>query len=464
MNIIVGKNSLFLAILLLFPFFQVCGQPQTPAFPGAEGYGKYTTGGRGGHVVYVTNLNDDGSGSFREACNLQGARTILFKLSGTIFLTQTLTIENGNLTIAGQTAPGDGICIAGAPVNIKADNVIIRFVRFRMGDINEIEGDALGGLRNSDCIIDHCSLSWSTDECASFYGNKNFTMQWCIVSESLAKSVHQKGAHGFGGIWGGINASFHHNLLAHHTSRNPRFGNLVESRNMDFRNNVVYNWGYNSAYGGEGGQQNDVANYYKPGPATRGNVRNRLLQITKNKTQFYGTYYVADNVLEGNQVVTDDNWKGIVISRGETDKNDSFDHGLLKEVKANQPFEFEPIQQQSAQKAYQSVLKNAGACLVRDVVDIRIVKEVRTGTAKYGTWFDGGGNGIIDSQKQVGGWPELNSLSAPLDSDHDGMPDKWEKKLKKLDPMNADGDGFDLDEHYTNLEVYLNSLVSMQLY
>jgi hypothetical protein len=304
-------KKMMMAVFVVFSIGSLQVTSQTLAFPGAEGYGKYTTGGRGGRVIYVSNLNDDGPGSFREACMQQAPRTILFKVSGTIFLKTSLNISGGDLTIAGQTAPGDGICIAGADVNIKADNVIIRFMRFRMGDINKIEGDAFGGLRNKNFMVDHCSMSWSTDECASFYGNQNFTLQWCIVSESLANTVHSKGPHGFGGIWGGINASFHHNLLANHTSRNPRFGNLVESRNMDFRNNVVYNWGFNSAYGGEGGEQNYVANYYKSGPATQENVKNRFLQITKNTTQNYGIFYVADNVMEGNKQVTNDNWKGI---------------------------------------------------------------------------------------------------------------------------------------------------------
>jgi len=447
---------LFIINMLLLPTYQLFAQ--VTAFPGADGFGKYTTGGRGGRIVYVTNLNDDGAGSFREACLLQETRNILFKVSGTIFLKRSLNITHGNLTIAGQTAPGDGVCIAGADVNIKTNNVILRFMRFRMGDINHLEADALGSLRNKEIIIDHCSISWSTDECASFYGNSNFTMQWCIVSESLAKSVHQKGAHGFGGIWGGINATFHHNLLAHHTSRNPRFGNLVESRNMDFRNNVVYNWGYNSAYGGEGGEQNFVANYYKPGPATRKNVRNRLLQVTKNQSQDYGHFYVDKNTMEGDLNVTKDNWKGIVISLGETDKEDQLDIKFRK-VGAMKPFPFEPIREQSAGKAYKKVLAFAGASLKRDSVDLRIVHEVNTGTAQFGSWFDGGGNGIIDSQEQVGGWPELKSATAPVDTDEDGMPDNWERKHRKLSILLPDGSAFDLNSQYTNLEVYLNSLV-----
>ena len=283
-------------------------------------------------------------------------------------------------------------------------------------------------------------------------------MQWCIVSESLAQSVHQKGAHGFGGIWGGINATFHHNLLAHHSSRNPRFGNLVENRNMDFRNNVVYNWGYNSAYGGEGGTQNFVANYYKPGPATRSNVKSRLLQVTKNQTQDYGAFFVYKNKMDGDKAVTKDNWKGVVISQGEVDKIEDPDIRLDK-IRALSPFHNEAIRQQSANKAYRKVLKFAGASLKRDSVDRRIVEEVKSGTAQYGSWFDHGGNSIIYSQEQVGGWPELKTLQAPDDYDSDGMPDAWEKRHRKLNPGLADGDGYDLCSRYTNLEVYLNSQI-----
>lgn len=454
------KNFRLLSILLLLFATVENSTAQAISFPGAEGSGKYTTGGRGGRAIYVSNLNDNGPGSFRDACLQIGRRSILFKISGTIFLKSTINITNGDLTIAGQSAPGDGICIAGADVNLNADNVIVRFMRFRMGDINKIEGDAFGGLRNKNCIIDHCSISWSTDECSSFYGNENFTMQWCIVSESLANSVHTKGPHGFGGIWGGINASFHHNLLAHHSSRNPRFGNLVESRNMDFRNNVVYNWGYNSAYGGEGGQQNDVANYYKAGPATRENVKHQLLQITKNTKQDYGMFFVANNILYGDTEVSADNWKGIVISRGETDKNESTDQQLIVKHKADKPFAFEPITEQSAQEAFELVLQYAGACLTRDTVDRRVVHEVRTGTATFGAWFDGGGNGIIDSQEQVGSWPELKSLPAPTDTDIDGIPDAWEI-ANLLDPNNKEDAKIQkLNSEYTNLEVYLNSLVN----
>ncbi|WP_299819708.1 pectate lyase [uncultured Pontibacter sp.] len=415
------------------------------AFPGAEGFGKYTTGGRGGQVVYVTNLNDDGEGSLRDAIQKKGPRTIVFAVSGTIALERPLDINNGDITIAGQTAPGDGITIRNYPVSIKADNVILRYLRFRMGNTTGQQADALGANKgNSNIIVDHCSMSWATDECASFYRGKNFTLQWSIISESLNSSVHEKGDHGYGGIWGGEGASFHHNLLASHNSRNPRFSGSKTTPNseeelVDFRNNVIFNWKSNSIYGGEKGKYNIVDNYFKAGPATSKSRRNRIA----NPWQPYGKFYVAGNYVDGFPEITQDNWAGGV----QCDHPDS--------TKAATMFTVEAIPSHNAQQAYEQVLANAGASHKRDAVDTRIISEVRSGNPTNGK----NKNGIIDSQEDVGGWPELKSEVALKDSDKDGMPDAWEAKYK-LSPNSAeDAAKYTLDKQYTNIEVYLNSLV-----
>lgn len=287
-------------------------------------------------------------------------------------------------------------------------------------------------------------MSWTTDECASFYDNENFTMQWCLIAESLNKSVHEKGEHGYGGIWGGLGASFHHNLIAHHNSRNPRFCGARYHKQpkrelVDFRNNVIYNWGINSAYGGEQGNHNMVNNYYKPGPATPTKLQNRLI----NPWQPYGKFYVSGNVVVGDTVVSRNNLLGGV----QCDHPDS--------VLATQPFLVETIAEQTAQEAYEQVLTKAGASYRRDATDARIANDVRTGTASFGSQK----KGIIDSQKDVGGWVTLKQKPAPADTDADGMPDQWETD-KGLDPGNpADASQLTLDEKYTNIEVYLNGLV-----
>ncbi len=440
---------------------------EVPAFPGAWGGGMYTTGGRGGAVYYVNTLADNNTGnsvtkegSLRWCISQSGARTILFKVSGLINLTSRLNIKNGNLTIAGQSAPGDGICLKGNEVSVDADNVIIRFMRFRMGDINNVESDAIWGRYRKNIIIDHCSMSWSVDECSSFYSNSNFTMQWCILSESLKVSVHDKGSHGFCGLWGGKNATFHHNLMAHHDSRNPRYNgwkrdgldytNPFEEERMDFRNNVIYNYGSNGGYGGESaGKYNVVNNYYRPGAATSSSVTGRFLQIDIDKGTTvilprHGKFYVAGNIIHNNTSVNSNNRNGIRNNTGFP-----LDTCLVKE-----PYVVLPIMQHTAAKAFDKVVAFAGASLKRDTIDARIARETRTGTYTY-TGSKGGTKGIIDTQSDVGGWPEYNSLPAPADSDIDGIPDGWLDANcpgKKAKDVNSEG--------YTYLEVYLNSLVS----
>lgn len=420
---------------------------QQLAFPEAEGFGRFTSGGRGGSVIEVTNLNDQGAGSLRAALEASGARTIVFRVSGTIGLKSVLIIKNGNLTIAGQTAPGDGICLRDYPLIIEADNVIIRYLRARLGDMHKLAEDALSAFFHKNIIIDHCSFSWGTDEVLTVRDNENSTVQWCIISESLNDSYHPKGTHGYGGIWGGRGASFHHNLIAHHTSRTPRmngsrYNHEPEKELVDFRNNVIYNWGFNSIYGGEGGRFNLVANYFKSGPASK--HKSRIAEPWNEM----GRWYVADNIVVGFPEITKDNWAGGV--QGD----------FWQRVRVDTLHPFAPVVTQTAERAFELVLAKAGATLPkRDSVDTRIVREVRNGTATYG-----GGTGIIDSQSQVGGWPLLHSVVAPKDSDHDGMPDEWELK-NRLDPNNPDDRNGDFNEDgYTNLEKYLNSLLATSIF
>lgn len=432
------------------------------AFPTAEGYGKFTVGGRGGKVYEVTNLNDSGQGSLRAAVEAKGPRTVVFRVSGNIDLKEDLRIKNPNITIAGQTAPGDGICIKRYPLMIGADEVIIRYIRVRFGDESGKDADAISARYVKNLILDHVSASWSVDETMSIYHCENITVQWCLISESMFNSNHVKSQHGFGGIWGSNHSSYHHNLLAHHSSRNPRFASGCG--NTDHRNNVLYNWGYASCYGAEAQQKgndkfnfsniNMVANYYKPGPATDPGKVAVLADPSSRGSDDKGSWYVAGNVIEGSPAVNANNWSGV--------RGSNF-------IKLDQPWDAMPIAMQTAEDAYKAVLESAGASLPkRDAVDTRIIEEVRSGTATFEGIYKTKKRvadkskitGIIDSQKDVGGWPELKSTPAPTDTDHDGMPDEWERK-HEFDPNDAADGSKDSDgDGYTNLEEYLNEILS----
>jgi hypothetical protein len=437
------------------------------AFPGAEGFGKYTTGGRGGKVYVVTNLNDNGHGSFREAAEAKGKRMVVFAVSGTIHLESQLGIK-GDITIAGQSAPGDGICLADESVQLSGDNIIVRYLRFRMGDKYQRGGmvdgnggdDAFGGTHRRNIIIDHCSMSWSTDEVFSVYAGDSTTLQWNLIAEPLNYSYHFETGdkdyehHGYGAIWGGRHASFHHNLFADCNSRTPRFDGIRNSpeENCDFRNNVIYNWGHNDVYAGEGGNYNIVNNYYKPGPDTKEDVKQRIANPwNKPPSIGFGKYFVNGNFVENANEVTGDNWKGIALEKGsDVDTHDA---------KLSEPFPTVAIPVQSAKDAFESVLKNVGAVLpARDTLDARIINDVKNGT---GRMIDVQGNYPHGTayEATINAWPSLKSVSAPVDTDGDGMPDEWERK-NGLDPNNpADAPSYKLDRNYTNIEVYLNSLV-----
>ncbi|MFT3738719.1 MAG: T9SS type A sorting domain-containing protein [Breznakibacter sp.] len=443
-----------------------CLWAQQPAFPGAEGGGMYTTGGRGGNVYFVTSLADTNTGNSttREGtlrwCLAQaGPRTVVFRVAGIIRLTAQLNIPS-NTTIAGQTAPGDGICIADHTTVLNGDNIIVRYIRFRMGDVTNIENDAFWGRNRQNIIIDRCSMSWSTDECSSFYDNTNFTLQWCILSESLRVSVHNKGSHGYGGIWGGKTASFHHNLLAHHDSRNPRmcgsrYSNSPDLELVDFRNNVIYNWGSNSGYAGEGGSYNFVNNYYKP--STYSGNSARIFQPNadnggNNQPEgVWGTFYVSGNYMYGSITVTNDNWQGIHPNPSTKSKDE-----LKSTVEFSVPF----VTTHTAEEAYNLVLAGAGASYKRDGTDARVVNEVANRLAPVRASNGTTKGGLIDTQADVGGWDAYSYDVSELatDTDRDGMPDAWET-AKGLDPNNAADRNTVAPSGYTYLEEYINGVL-----
>ncbi len=464
------------------------------AFPGAEGGGMYTTGGRGGKVYHVTSLEDNSTeGTLRYGIE-KGERplTILFDVAGTIALQKQLNITKGDLTIAGQSAPGDGICLKNYTFRISASNVVVRFIRCRMGDEKQTEDDALQVMSHDDdkysnIIIDHCSVSWSTDECASFYGMKDFTFQWNIVSESLRNSVHDKGSHGYGGIWGGNNATYHHNLLAHHDSRNPRIDHDYVSTQkgpVSIFNNVVYNWKGNTCYGGESSSNhgsdyrkyNFFNNYYKPGPVTPSN-HIWFLQPTTSCSNCGGTilpghFHVDGNVMYGHDALTADNWKAgtsspvsVYISEANAAK--------IKETSRYATETYQSVQ--SGRDCLDPVLTYAGASFARDGIDARIAKETKDGTSTYKgsntTAKDPSTKGLIDTQTDVAdatwkdGWPvyaaSAEQTARIKDSDSDGMPDWFEEEfgLNTKDRNDAALVTLDKNGRYTNLEMYLHYLV-----
>ena len=445
------------SIILLMTVFSLStrGQQQL-AFPGADGYGKYVTGGRNGTVYEVTNLNDDNNpGSLRYAINRSGARTIVFRVSGTIALNSSLEITNGDLTIAGQTAPGDGICVKNYKFRISASNVIIRYLRFRLGDEKIWGDDAFGGYspKNSaggsntlpvkNIIIDHCSVSYGSDETLSIYDIENLTVQWCIISESLNRD-----GHGYGGIMGGWGASLHHSLFAHHKNRAPRFCGAryqfnLERELVDMRYNVIYNAG--KSYGGEGGHYNVVNNYYKRGSSEFCNPYQPDPSETDN--QFVGCvydsiksyWYVDGNYIYGNPTVTADNWNGGV----------KLNYPPLN-LRLYSPLSSAYIgADETAEEAFVNVCNGAGATLPsRDTVDKRVVNDIINNS---------GSVPLIMADIPGEAFPLLNSLPAPNDYDHDGMPNDWEE-AHGLDSIDASDRNNVASDGYTMLEKYLNSI------
>lgn len=438
---------------------------RTLAFPGAEGAGAYAQGGRGGAVIKVTSLDDAGPGTLRAAIEATGRRTVIFERSGTITLKTPLRIENPNVTIAGHTAPGEGITLRAQPLIIAADDVIVRYIRSRLGG-GGAQSDALTVVKGRNIVVDHVSASWSTDEALSLSSRFNppesgfydVTVQWSIISESLDHSTHEKGRHGYGTLIrasNGARISFHHNLWAHHQARMPRPGNYKDASVdpdgpiIDFRNNVFYNWGgdpeanrategplvgtgridklaagYNADLN-NAVTLNFVNNAYKRGPDSRSGL------IYCEHSQSARTF-IAGNAMNGK--VPADQWRMVACNPPPS-------------YRLNGPAPFAPVKTDAAHVAYKRVLANAGASRPRDAVDRRIVSEVRTGRGR-----------IIDSETAVGGWPDLRSRPAPADADGDGMPDAWERK-HKLDPLDP-ADGADRNgDGFTNLEDYLNALV-----
>ena len=516
------KNFL-LTIVMAVGTMTAMAQEEIPAFPGAEGHGRYITGGRGGEIRHVTNLNDSGAGSLREALKGNNAKTIVFDVSGYIDLKSQLDITS-NTTIAGQTAPYPGITLRYYTIYFgKCDNVIVRFLRFRRSQVKDVNdgADATWGRRRNQIMLDHCSFSWSIDEVASFYDNNNFTMQWCTVGEAQNDAGHGKGNHSYGGIWGGKLASFHHNLLIHLNNRVPRFNgarygwgdytknmyydqykweNTIQAETVDLRNCVMYNWGNgNGCYGGPGGGYiNIVNNYYKAGPGTKNTKTVTQVSVGSSSNSTEGDqvgmtsrYYINGNyVTAAGDKAANYDWKGVTIDAGtfaidgekysKDPKHFYGDTVIYKQnangedcirIKVDGPCPIGDITTHSAETTYEKVLSYAGASIYRDAVDARFMEETMEGVVTY-TGTKTKIKGIVDVINDPDGvqdpacpsFPDLasESRSADYDTDGDGMPDEWES-ANGLNPNDAtDGATYTLDTEkgwYTNLEVYMNSIV-----
>ncbi|KEO74256.1 polysaccharide lyase [Anditalea andensis] len=453
-----------------------------PAFPGAEGGGAYTPGGRGGKIYVVTSLEDSGPGTLREACESGGARTIVFKVAGIIRLNTPISIRAPYVTIAGQTAPGDGVVIAGETFAVDTHDVIIRHMRFRRGETDVTRrDDALGGDPMGNVIIDHCSVSWGLDENLSMYRNMfqanerserqklptaNITIQNTISSEGLDTYNHA-----FGSTVGGLNSTLLRNLWANNVGRNPSIGMYGD---FTFVNNVLFNWWNRTVDGGDFRSMfNVINNYYKPGPITPdGSVRHRIIKPESGymEPKTFGRAYVSGNLVEGNPEVSQNNWKGGVQIAGVSDDEEKEHFSYMKR---DEPFRVANYNVMPAEEAYEYVLENVGAVLPkRDPIDERIINQVRTGEINYpdgletdtGSEFikrrlekDSYKKGIITDISQVGGYPEYTG-NAYKDSDGDGIPDAWETKYG-LDPNDPSDALKDLNnDGYTNIEKYINGI------
>ena len=442
-------RSLFICCFAAALLFSLRAADNLPAFPGAEGFGANTPGGRGGKVLIVTNLDDSGPGSLREACMTAGPRIVVFRVAGTIALKSPITVKEPYLTVAGQSAPGDGICLRDATFGVATHDVIIRYLRCRLGDVTRRQDDSLDVLNgSSNVIFDHCTTTWSVDECLSLSGNnQNITIQWCLIGESLNASVHSKGQHGYGSLARANGpVTFHHNLWLHNDSRNPRMGDFygrgTNFPTFDFRNNVVYDF-VGTASGLTQGKLkiNYVDNYIRPGPSSR--ARTPITIGPKSDIQFF----IRGNIYEGHDDFTANNTKFFSTTEFQETNSDG-STAMKTEVRTvDQPFAAPRVTTVPAKELLDLVLPTVGASLPkRDSVDTRLIGHVR----------DHGGK-IIDSQTQVGGWPELKAGEVPLDSDNDGIPDAWEIK-HGLNPRDA-SDASKIGEYgYSNIEEYLNGL------